>query len=108
MKRALSGFLCFIFISFYTCAAYGQEYEKFQIKLGMHERAVNEKYGMPVVTEKLKKGFFPISKKKALYKIADSDYMILYFFSGRIKDITVLEDMERDEALLMFNEEQDR
>jgi len=104
MKRALLGFFCIIFISFCSYTGYGQEYEKFQIKLGMHERAVNEKYGTPIMTENLKRSFLWISRKRALYKIADSDYMILYFFSGRVKDVTILEDIEHDEALLKFKE----
>jgi hypothetical protein len=71
----------------------------------MHEKTVNDRYGMPVMAEDLKKGFLPISKKKALYKIDDSDYMILYFFSGRVKNVTLLENAEHDEAIRAFKEE---
>jgi len=108
MKKSIAVLLFICVVSIYAGIAQCEEYEKFQIKLGMHEKAVNEQYGMPIMTENLKKGFLPMSKKKALYKITDSDYMILYFFSGRIKDVTILENTEHDEALTVFKEEQDR
>ena len=83
----------------------GEEYRSLEIKQGIHEDVVNEKYGEPVSSEKVKEGFLPISKKKSLYKIDDSTYMILNFFSGRVNDITVLEDISSDEALSLFRED---
>ncbi|MBL7170455.1 MAG: hypothetical protein ISS46_00460 [Candidatus Omnitrophica bacterium] len=86
----------------HVCA--GEYYKEFEIKQGMHEDVVNEKYGQPVLTEKIKEGFLPIPKKKALYKIDDSTYIILHFFSGRISEITILEDVNFDEASSLFRE----
>lgn len=108
MSKSAAVLLLMCMIGMYAETAYCEQYEKFQIKLGIHEKAVNDKYGMPLVTEKLKKGFLPIPKKKALYKINDSDYMILYFFSGRVKDVTILEDAEHDEAVTAFKKEQSK
>jgi len=103
MKRLLSRLLCFSFILLLTCSAHSDDYEKrFEIKQGMHETAVNLKYGMPLEMEKLKSGFLPIPKKKALYKIDESTYIIIKFFSGRINEITILEDVTQDEASSMF------
>ncbi len=94
-------FILAIFILFNGPFSYADEYEKFDISYGMHERLVNEKYGEPLATEKLR-NIIPISKKKALYEIDDSDYMILYFFSGRIYEIALLQEMSADEALEIF------
>jgi len=85
----------------YTKLFMEKEWE-FEIKQGMHEKTVNEKYGQPILVEKLKSGFLPIPKRKALYKIDDADYMILRFFSGRVHEVSILEDMDINEATEMF------
>jgi len=102
MNKIAILFLLFTFL--FTGLGYGEDLGAFQIKLGMHESAVNDRYGMPVVSERIKEGFWPISKKKALYRIDGSDYMILHFFSGRVKNVTILEDTVEKEALQHFNE----
>lgn len=89
----------------YAGSVFAEEYTEFEIKQGMHEDVVNEKYGQPVLAEKMKEGFLPIPKKKALYKIDDSTHMILHFFSGRIHEITMLEDVNFDKASSLFKED---
>ena len=81
-----------------------QEIEKIEIKQGMYEDNVNFKFGEPEFAEDIKTGFFPIPRKKALYKIGDADYMILYFYSKRVNKITILSDVDHDEAAAMFAE----
>ncbi|MBU0570682.1 MAG: hypothetical protein KJ995_04710 [Candidatus Omnitrophica bacterium] len=103
MQRVLLTFLCasiFFFNAVASCAV--AEYEKLEIKQGMRKSAANEKYGPPLLVEKLRYGFLPIPKEKALYKVDDSTYMILYFFSGRINEITILDDATYEEAVSMF------
>jgi len=82
--------------------AYGEEYSEFAIKYGMHEKIVNEMYGEPISSVYIKKN--PIPKKKALYEIGETDYMILHYFSGRIYKITLLEDMMAADAIAIFDE----
>jgi hypothetical protein len=79
-----------------------QEYEKIEIKQGMYEDNVNERFGQPELSEDINPGFFPIPRKKALYKIGGSDYMILYFYSKRVNKITILSDVDQGEALAVF------
>jgi len=76
------------------------EYEKFDIKYGMHEEIVNKEYGDPVESKTIKANPIPI--KKGLYKIDDTGYAVLYFFSGRIYKIILLNDMALDEAKAVF------
>ncbi|MFC1643794.1 hypothetical protein ACFL5C_00505 [Candidatus Omnitrophota bacterium] len=83
---------------------HADEAVKITIKYGMYEESVDKAYGQPVLTEKIKDGFWPIPKKKALYKIGESDYMMLYFFSGRINKITILSDMNLEEATALFQQ----
>lgn len=63
----------------------------------------NPQYGEPVLAENIKVN--PIPKKKALYELDEINYMILYFFSGRINKIMLLEDMGFDEAASIFKEQ---
>ncbi|MFH1846473.1 MAG: hypothetical protein ABH869_02830 [Candidatus Omnitrophota bacterium] len=103
MRRVLSVFFCASIFFFNVEVSFaGTEYEKFEIKQGMHKSAVNEKYGPPLSAEKLRHGFFPIPKEKALYKIDGSTYMILCFFSGRINEITILDNATHEDAVSMF------
>ena len=81
--------------------SHAEDYDRFEIKYGMHERIVNEKYGEPLLVKKIKA--HPIPRKKALYKTDDSNYMILYFFSGRIQKITLLQDVEQVVAIDLFS-----
>jgi len=105
-KRAICRvFLIMVLMCLIPGYSYGEEYEKFEIKQGMRENEVNERYGSPVVAEKIKPGFFPIPQKKALYKIDESDYMILNFFSGRVSKVTILSDMNVEEATNMFRQQ---
>ncbi len=85
-----------------SAAAYA-EYLKFDIKYGMHERIVNQKYGDPLDVLNIKVN--PIPQKKALYEIDKVNFMILHFFSGRIYKIVLLEGMALDEASTIFKEE---
>jgi len=84
---------------------FGGGHEDLEIKQGMREDDVNDKYGQPVLSERIKEGFLPIPKKKSLYKIDGSTYMILRFFSGRINEVTILEDVGFEEASSMFGED---
>jgi hypothetical protein len=77
--------------------------KKIEIKHGMYEKTVNQRFGDPLLVQEMKDKFWPIPKKRSLYEIGESDYMILYFFSGRINKITILSDMDRDQAVEMFN-----
>ena len=83
-------------------AARADEYTKIEIKQGMYEDIVNERFGMPELTQDLDSGFFPIPRKRAFYKIGESDYMILGFYSKRVNKITILSDMDREEAERVF------
>ncbi|MFH1411599.1 MAG: hypothetical protein ABIG55_03045 [Candidatus Omnitrophota bacterium] len=102
MRKLLAVFICFAVYLTGTSVSYGDGYETFAIKQGLHKRYVNKKYGVPLLEEKLRSGFLPIPKEKALYKIDDSTYMILYFFSGRIHEITILDDITYEDAAAMF------
>lgn len=102
MKNLLLFFVFFAYSATCNIYALSEGYEKFQIKQGMHENTVNKKYGRPILVEKTKSKILPISKKKTLYKIDDSTFVILYFFSGRVTDVTILEDANLDEATEMF------
>lgn len=106
MKRILLLIICMIQILANPYFVLGEDCEKFEIKIGTHESAVNAKYGKPIASEKIKEGFWPISKKKALYKIDESDYMILYFFSGRIKNVSILDNADETEAISAFKNDQ--
>lgn len=88
-------------ITIASLRGYAEDYDKFEIKYGMHEETVKEKYGQPLLVKQIK--IHPIPSKKALYKIGDSDYMTLHFFSGRIQKITLLHDTEEDAASTLFN-----
>lgn len=94
MKKFISVVLLAV-ISVSAAAAYA-DYQKFDIKYFMHEEIVNERYGDPIGVKKIK--INPIPVKEALYRIDDSNYMILKFFSGRIWKITLLEGMDLAQA----------
>ncbi len=102
MKTILIASLIIISVLFSGRAAYA-EYLKFDIKYGMHEKIVNQKYGDPLDVLNIKVN--PIPQKKALYEIDRSNFMILHFFSGRIYKIVLLEGMALDEASTIFKEE---
>ncbi|MDP8258464.1 MAG: hypothetical protein P9L90_03480 [Candidatus Aadella gelida] len=82
-----------------TCVA---EMEHFQIKMGAHEKVINEKYGAPTMEEPLTGGFLPIKKKKALYRIDDENYFIIRYFSGRVKEMNMLEGYDLEDARTNF------
>lgn len=83
-------------------AVSADEYTKIQIKQGMYEDTVNERFGTPLLTQELESGFFPIPRKRALYTLGDSDFMILGFYSKRVNRITILSDMDREQAESLF------
>jgi hypothetical protein len=80
-----------------------EEEVKLTIKHGMYEKTVNEEYGEPILLELIRDKFWPIPKKKALYRLGEKDYMILYFFSGRVSKISILSEMPLDQAIAFFN-----
>lgn len=82
-----------------------EDYEKLVIKQGMHEKTVTGKYGQPLYAENIKDSFWPIPKKKALYRIGESDYMILSFFSRRVSKITILTDVDLEYAKSIYEEQ---
>ena len=100
-------FLLANFLLLNTGHVYGEEekYEKLEIKHGMYERTVNERYGEPAMVEKIKGDFWPIPRSKALYKIGEFDYMILHFFSRRVRKITILSDVGFEEAVAIFKQD---
>jgi len=102
MKKAIILISIISIVSFSAMPGYAQ-YKKFDIKYGMHERVVNKEYGNPMQTKTIKA--HPIPIKKGLYKIDETGYAILYFFSGRIYKIVLLNDLSLDEAMAIFNEE---
>ena len=102
MKKIIIFFILVYFMGLSARGLKADEYQKVAIKHGMYEEIVNEKFGEPVLSEKIKPRFWPIPKKKALYELGDSDYMILDFFSGRVSEITILSDMDKEEAVEMF------
>ena len=102
MKRTIIFFVLAVFLVLNAAGLKAEEYQKIAIKHGMYEKIVNEQFGDPVIVEEIKPGFWPIPKKKALYELGDSDYMILNFFSGRVSEITILSDMDQEEAVEMF------
>ena len=69
MKKSIAVLLFLCVVSIYAGIAQCEEYEKFQIKLGMHEKAVNEQYGMPIMTENLKKVFCQYQRKRLCIKL---------------------------------------
>lgn len=79
-------------------------YKVFEIRQGTHEDAVREKYGEPLISRRLQKYFLPIAYKKVLYEIGEAIYVILDYYSGRVKSIIILEDTTLDEAKSIFNE----
>ncbi|MFC1480264.1 hypothetical protein ACFL5Y_02310 [Candidatus Omnitrophota bacterium] len=104
MKKMISVFCLAGLLLAGTACVHANAVVKIAIKYGMYEENVNKAYGQPVLTEKIKDTFWPIPKKKALYKIGESDYIILYFFSGRINKITILSDINPEEATAMFQQ----
>jgi hypothetical protein len=94
--------------AFFATSALAEEYTKTEIKQGMYEDIVNERFGMPELTQDLEPGFFPIPRKRALYRLGDSDFMILSFYSKRVNKITILSDMDREEAERLFEAEGQR
>lgn len=100
-KRA--AVLILISLIMLTVSAFSEEYKKFDIKYGMHESAVRDNLGDPVLTEKSGRAI-AIPRKKALYKLDETNYAILYFFSGRIHKIVLLEDMDLVEASGLFKD----
>ena len=102
MKRSIIAFILIGFIFLSSPPVYG-EYVKFDIKYGMHEKTVSQKYGEPLHVKNIKVNPIPI--KKALYEIGAENYMILHFFSGRIYKITLLEGMALDEAVAIFEKD---
>ena len=104
MKRAATCLIALSILLMSIPYVYGGEYKKFDIKYGMHEKIVNEEYGEPVLSKNIK--VHPIPRKKALYELDENNYMILYYFSGRMHKIVLLEDMGLDEASSIFNEEE--
>ena len=101
MKKAILIFVLINFILLIGAPVYGEEgYEEFNIKYGMHEKKVIEKYGEPLYVKNIKVN--PIPVKKALYEKGEMSYMVLHFFSGRIYKITLLEEMNLDEAQAIF------
>lgn len=103
MKR-IDIFIAVILTALLSTRCSADDYEKVQIKQGMRESAIREKFGDPLREEKLKPGFLPIPKKKALYKVDDTTYVILKYFSGRVNEVTVLDDVTSDEAASMFDQ----
>jgi len=85
-----------------TSAAEKTAKSAIKIKQGAHFTEVRREYGPPVLSEDDKSGFLPISRKRELYRIDNSVFVVLYFFSGRVKDITVLEDVSLAEARSVF------
>jgi hypothetical protein len=102
MRRSIS-FLALAALMLLNVAESYCEYDKFDIKYGMHERIVNQKYGDPIYVKNIK--LHPIPHKKALYGLDESDYMILYYFSGRIYKIVLLERMDAEQATEIFEED---
>lgn len=102
MKKVVLFLLLVSFVFMGSGSIFAEVYEKVSIKHGMYEENVNKEFGDPVLVEDIKPGFWPIPKKKALYKIGDADFMILNFFSGRVSEITILSDVDREEAVEMF------
>jgi len=105
VKKAIFFFLLANFLLSNAGYVHGEEYEKIEISHGMYEKAVNAKYGEPVLSEKIESKFWPIPQTKALYRIGESDYMILHFFSRRVKKITILNGLDLEEATAVFEEE---
>jgi hypothetical protein len=102
MKKTIVVILAFIGACLGSADVYAG-YEKFEIKYGMHEKIVNEQYGDPVQSKTIKTNPIPI--KKGLYKTGDTGYAVIYFFSGRIYKIVLLNDMSLDEAKAVFEED---
>jgi len=102
MKKAIM-LLSILAMVFFSAMAGYADYKKFEIKYGMHEEIVNRQYGDPVQVKNIK--INPIPIKKGLYKIEDTGYAILYFFSGRIYKIVLLSDMSLEEATAVFEED---
>ncbi|MFC1576846.1 hypothetical protein ACFL3N_00725 [Candidatus Omnitrophota bacterium] len=102
MNKLIYVFLIASIIIFCTEYSYTDNYEKIQIKQGMHESTVREKFGDPLEEERIKSGFLPIPKKKALYQADATTYLVLEFFSGRVREIAILEDMDLKEAKSLF------
>jgi len=103
MKKLHLLIFLLIFLLLPSISSYSQEQKMFQIKHGMHYKIVEDTFGAPLLIKEVPSGFLPIPKKKALYRIDDSDYMILLFFSGRVNKITILSDMEYEQALTVYN-----
>ena len=101
MKKIIISFLLVGLMLSHSVSGYGDEYKEFDIKYGMHKKIVNKRYGEPILVEKMGKTS-PIPKQRALYKIDDSNYMIIYYFSKRIYKITLLQDMDLAEAKVIF------
>lgn len=102
MKRIILFFVLVSFILSNNLYCYGEEYKKFDIRYGMHQKTINQKYGEPLLSEDIRVD--PLPKRKALYELDKSNYMILHFFLGRIYKIVLLEDMGADEAARLFKE----
>ncbi|MFH1877403.1 MAG: hypothetical protein ABH883_01165 [Candidatus Omnitrophota bacterium] len=102
MKKKAVVFITALMLFFCGAVSYGDDYEKMEIRAGMTEKEVNERYGSPASVEDMKRGFLFVPRKKALYKIDETDHMILHFTAGRVKNITILSDMNSEDAAMMF------
>jgi len=97
--------LLLLAVSFqFAVDARGIEYNKKQIKHGMYEKIVNGTFGQPELSRDLDPGFLPIPRKRCLYQLEDGDYMVLQFYSGRVSSITILTDVDHDEAVAVYSE----
>ena len=79
---------------------HAEEAGKTEISFGMHEKKVAKQYGEPLLMEKIKT--FPVPRKKALYDLGDSDYVIIYYSFWRVQRIVFFEDTKLDEAKEKF------
>jgi len=104
MKKFITCLIVVSLILAYSRCLVAGEYKVFEIKQGTHEDKVKEKYGEPMMSRRLQKYFLPIAYKKVLYEIGEAVYVILDYYSGRVKSVIILEDTTLDEAKSIFSE----
>ncbi len=104
MKKIIAAWVILGFILSGAGRLTAAEYKAFEIKVGAHEDKVKEKYGEPLMSRDLKNYFLPIPRKRVLYGLGDAVYVILDYYSGRVKGIVILEETTPEEAESLFNE----
>lgn len=88
-----------------TAKEHPAAYEKIEIRQGMRKEHVEERFGSPEITKDTGRDLLGVSRERALYRIGETDHMILDFYAKRVSGIEILSGMNNRQAEAVFTGE---